>query len=81
MPEARWRSSSCSTIRVRIALSSYAAEGNNGGDGFVVALANCIGRRVVEVLLLASRIDLRGDALAMFERLPLRPIEVTGRRS
>lgn len=52
--------------------------GNNGGDGFVVARKLHRAGRVVEVLLLASRIDLRGDALAMFERLPLRPVEVTG---
>ena len=52
--------------------------GNNGGDGFVVARKLHRAGRVVEVLLLAPRIELRGDALAMFERLPLRPIEVTG---
>jgi NAD(P)H-hydrate epimerase len=51
--------------------------GNNGGDGFVVARKLHRAGRVVEVLLLASRIDLRGDALAMFERLPLRPVEIT----
>jgi ADP-dependent NAD(P)H-hydrate dehydratase / NAD(P)H-hydrate epimerase len=52
-------------------------KGNNGGDGFVVARKLHRAGRVVEVLLLASRIDLRGDALAMFERLPLRPVELT----
>jgi len=51
-------------------------KGNNGGDGFVVARKLHRAGRVVEVLLLASRIELRGDALAMFERLPLRPIEI-----
>src|SRR5580704_7181230 len=51
--------------------------GNNGGDGFVVARKLHRAGRVVEVLLLASRTELKGDALAMFERLPLRPIEVT----
>ncbi len=49
-------------------------KGNNGGDGFVVARKLHRAGRVVEVLLLASASDLRGDALAMFERLPLRPI-------
>ncbi len=49
-------------------------KGNNGGDGFVVARKLHRAGRVVEVLLLASPSDLRGDALAMFERLPLRPI-------
>ncbi len=52
-------------------------KGNNGGDGFVVARKLHRAGRVVEVLLLASRNELKGDALAMFERLPLRPIEVT----
>src|SRR5271169_6143590 len=49
-------------------------KGNNGGDGLVVARKLHRAGRVVEVLLLASPSDLRGDALAMFERLPLRPI-------
>jgi ADP-dependent NAD(P)H-hydrate dehydratase / NAD(P)H-hydrate epimerase len=48
-------------------------KGNNGGDGFVVARKLHRAGRVVEVLLLASPSDLRGDALAMFERLPLPP--------
>ena len=52
-------------------------KGNNGGDGFVVARKLHRAGRVVEVLLLASRTELKGDALIMFERLPLRPIEVT----
>jgi NAD(P)H-hydrate epimerase len=51
-------------------------KGNNGGDGFVVARQLHRAERVVEVLLLTSRAALKGDALAMFERLPLRPIEV-----
>jgi NAD(P)H-hydrate epimerase len=49
-------------------------KGNNGGDGFVIARKLHRAGRVVEVLLLAEPADLRGDALAMFERLPLRPI-------
>src|SRR5271167_4568072 len=49
-------------------------KGNNGGDGFVIARKLHRAGRVVEVLLLAAASDLRGDALAMFERLPLRPI-------
>jgi ADP-dependent NAD(P)H-hydrate dehydratase / NAD(P)H-hydrate epimerase len=52
-------------------------KGNNGGDGFVVARKLHRAGRVVEVLLLASRTDIKGDALVMFERLPLRPIEIT----
>jgi len=49
-------------------------KGNNGGDGFVIARKLHRAGRVVEVLLLTSPSDLRGDALSMFERLPLRPI-------
>jgi hydroxyethylthiazole kinase-like uncharacterized protein yjeF len=52
-------------------------KGNNGGDGFVVARALHRAGRVVEVVLLASRAELKGDALVMFERLPLRAAEVT----
>lgn len=51
-------------------------KGNNGGDGFVVARKLHRAGRVVEVLLLASGGELKGDALAMYERLPLRPTEV-----
>ena len=51
-------------------------KGNNGGDGFVVARRLHRAGRVVEVLLLASPTELKGDAAAMFERLPVRPIVV-----
>jgi ADP-dependent NAD(P)H-hydrate dehydratase / NAD(P)H-hydrate epimerase len=53
-------------------------KGNNGGDGFVVARKLHRAGRVVEVLLLAAHTELRGDATVMFDRLPLRPVEVTG---
>ena len=52
-------------------------KGNNGGDGCVVARKLHRAGRVAEVLLLASRMDLRGDAAVMFERLPLPPVEIT----
>jgi ADP-dependent NAD(P)H-hydrate dehydratase / NAD(P)H-hydrate epimerase len=52
-------------------------KGNNGGDGFVVARKLHRAGRVVEVLLLASRTEVKDDALVMFERLPLRPVEIT----
>ncbi len=52
-------------------------KGNNGGDGFVVARKLHRAGRVVEVLLLATHTDLRGDATVMFDRLPLRPVEIT----
>ena len=48
-------------------------KGNNGGDGFVVARKLHQAQRVVEVLLLASPVELKGDAAAMFEHLPVRP--------
>lgn len=51
-------------------------KGNNGGDGLVVARKLHRAGRVVEVQLLASPRELKGDAAAMFEQLPLRPIVV-----
>jgi NAD(P)H-hydrate epimerase len=51
-------------------------KGNNGGDGFVIARKLHRAGRVVEVLLLASPAELKGDAAAMFEHLPVRPIIV-----
>ena len=51
-------------------------KGNNGGDGFVIARKLHRAGRVVEVLLLASPRELKGDAAAMFERLPVQPIVI-----
>ena len=49
-------------------------KGNNGGDGFVIARHLHRAGRVVEVLLLAEPSELRGDALANFEHLPVPPV-------
>jgi NAD(P)H-hydrate epimerase len=51
-------------------------KGNNGGDGFVVARKLHHAGKVVEVVLLGASSELQGDAAAMFERLPVRPILV-----
>jgi len=51
-------------------------KGNNGGDGFVIARKLHRAGRVVEVLLLASPAELKGDAAAMFERLPVKPVVI-----
>jgi hydroxyethylthiazole kinase-like uncharacterized protein yjeF len=51
-------------------------KGNNGGDGFVIARKLHRAGRVVDVLLLASTAESKGDAAAMFEQLPVRAIVV-----
>jgi ADP-dependent NAD(P)H-hydrate dehydratase / NAD(P)H-hydrate epimerase len=49
-------------------------KGNNGGDGFVVARKLHEAGREVLVLLLANPAELRGDAAAMFEKMPVKPV-------
>jgi ADP-dependent NAD(P)H-hydrate dehydratase / NAD(P)H-hydrate epimerase len=51
-------------------------KGNNGGDGFVAVRKLHGAGRVVEVLLLASPAEFKGDAATMFEQLPVRPVVV-----
>ncbi len=47
----------------------FCGKGNNGGDGFVAARQLHEAGKTVQVILLADRVDLRGDAAAMFEKL------------
>src|SRR5271168_1217237 len=49
-------------------------KGNNGGDGFVAARKLADTGLLVTVLLLGDPADLKGDAKAMFARLPDAPL-------
>ncbi len=51
-------------------------KGNNGGDGFVAARKLVQAGKLVSVVLLADPAEVKGDAAAMLERLPIRPIVV-----
>jgi ADP-dependent NAD(P)H-hydrate dehydratase / NAD(P)H-hydrate epimerase len=57
----------------------FCGKGNNGGDGFVAALHLHQAGKTVQVILLADRVDLRGDAALMFDKLPLVAIAVHSR--
>ena len=54
----------------------FCGKGNNGGDGFVAARKLHESGKHVQVILLAESGELRGDAAAMFSRLPMPPIVV-----
>ena len=59
-------------------------KGNNGGDGFVAARKLHEAGKQVEVLLLADPAELKGDAAAMFKKLPVKAVvaaSVDGMRS
>jgi NAD(P)H-hydrate epimerase len=49
-------------------------KGNNGGDGFVVARKLHETKKDVSVLLLADPSELRGDAAANYEKLPVKAV-------
>ena len=49
-------------------------KGNNGGDGFVAARKLAEAGREVLLLLLCDPGELRGDAQAMFRKVPLKPL-------
>jgi ADP-dependent NAD(P)H-hydrate dehydratase / NAD(P)H-hydrate epimerase len=54
----------------------FCGKGNNGGDGFVAARRLHQEGKTVQVILLADRVDLRGDAAVMFDKLPMAAIVV-----
>jgi NAD(P)H-hydrate epimerase len=54
----------------------FCGKGNNGGDGFVAARHLQQKGKSVQVILLADRVDLHGDAAEMFGKLPISPIVV-----
>ena len=58
-------------------ISVVCGKGNNGGDGFVAARKLHEAGREVGVLLLADSGEVRGDAAAMFKKLPVPPINLT----
>ena len=49
-------------------------KGNNGGDGLVAARKLHQAGRQVEVLLLADPSELKGDAAAMYKKLPVKAV-------
>jgi ADP-dependent NAD(P)H-hydrate dehydratase / NAD(P)H-hydrate epimerase len=57
-------------------IAVFCGKGNNGGDGFVAARKLREAGKRVHVILLADPADLRGDAAAMFGKLPMEPFVV-----
>ncbi len=49
----------------------FCGKGNNGGDGFVVARRLHKDGKAVQVILLADAAELKGDAAAMYGKLPV----------
>jgi len=57
----------------------FCGKGNNGGDGFVAARRLHQKGKTVQVILLANPSELKGDAAAMYGKLPVAAIIVTAR--
>ena len=60
----------------QLQIAILCGKGNNGGDGFVAARVLHEKGKSVQVMLLADPADLRGDAAAMFGKLPVEAIVV-----
>src|SRR5262245_7747460 len=60
-------------------ITIVAGKGNNGGDGFVAARKLFEGGKHVHLLLLADPAELKGDAAAMYSRIPLRAVVIRNR--
>src|SRR5436305_4947648 len=54
----------------------FCGKGNNGGDGFVAARRLHQKGKTVQVILLSDPAELRGDAAAMYGKLPVAAIVV-----
>ncbi len=54
----------------------FCGKGNNGGDGFVAARQLHERGKNIRVILLADPTDLRGDAAAMYQKLPAEAVAV-----
>jgi NAD(P)H-hydrate epimerase len=54
----------------------FCGKGNNGGDGFVAARKLHEKGKDVRTVLLADPADLRGDALAMYRKLPVEAVAI-----
>lgn len=57
-------------------ITVWCGKGNNGGDGFVAARRLHEAGKKVQVILLADAAELKGDAAAMFAKLPKAAIRV-----